>query len=99
MKCVVSIWPLPERGGGGKRLAHGGKGLPGWFGALFFPRNKRGSKLLQKQKNGIYKMPPVYDKVVNHHLVPKANQPLFEQKKRWNELKVFFFLKVNESAH
>ena len=33
-------------------------------------------------------MPPVFGKVVNHHLVPKANQPLFEQKKRWNELKV-----------
>ena len=30
MKCVGSIWALPVRGGGGK-------GLPGWFGALFFP--------------------------------------------------------------
>ena len=31
LKCVVSIWAWPVKGGGGC------KGLPGWFGALFFP--------------------------------------------------------------
>ena len=31
LKCVVSIWALPERRGGGCN------GLSGWFGVLFFP--------------------------------------------------------------
>ena len=30
LRCVVSIWALPERGEGG-----GCKGLPEWFGVLF----------------------------------------------------------------
>ena len=46
LKCVVSIWELPERGGGVKAcqdglghffptFARGCKGLPAWFGTLF----------------------------------------------------------------
>ena len=46
--CAVSIWALPERGGGVVKacqdglghffptFAQGYKGLPGWFGTLFF---------------------------------------------------------------
>ena len=41
MKCVRSIWALPEREGGGGGV---GEGLPGWFGALFFPTFAQGCK-------------------------------------------------------